>query len=260
MRAAIHAHTVHSFPARPPFLPGSSAHVAPRARLRPRAPRVHPVWVLRGEPLNQPRLRGAGAGGEPGWGRGAGAPCGKPGGVGEPRPRRLQARSASVGRARAGGLGGGGSERRLPRGHVDGRPATGPAPPGGEYLRAGRARRGGGAGPPTPRGGLCTATEAAAPPSRRGGDCPASAPLLATPPPVPVPQGPAADASLVGRSRRALPGAEHSRGGAGTRPRRAVLPPERRGRVPGSHWRGPYPDRARPCCGRECGTGGQGEA
>lgn len=169
MRSAIHAHMVHSFPAQPPFLPGACAHVAPRAQPRPRAPRVRPGWALRGEPLNQPRLRGAGAGGKPGWGRGAGAPRGKPGGVGEPRPHRLQARSASVGRARARG---GGGEQRPCRGHVDWRPAAGPAPPGGEYLRAGRARRGrgrgGGAGTPTPRGGLCSATEAPAPPPGRG--------------------------------------------------------------------------------------------
>lgn len=114
---------IHSLPCRHSLqAPAPTWH--PRARLWPRAPRVRPGWALRGEPLNQPRLRGAGAGGKPGWGRGAGAPCGKPGGVGEPRPRRLQARSASVGRAWArGGGGGGGSGFPGPCGPAAGGPA-----------------------------------------------------------------------------------------------------------------------------------------
>lgn len=144
MRSAIHAHTVHSFPAPPPFH-GSSAHLAPRARVRPRAPRGCPGGtLLRGEPRNQPRLRGAGAGGEPGWGRGAGAPCGKPGGAGEPRPRRLRARSASAGRAAAGSGGGRGPGAMWTGGRRPGRlrRAVSTCEPGGRGTAPARWRGG----------------------------------------------------------------------------------------------------------------------
>lgn len=174
-RPAIHAPT-GSFIPRPAAIPSA----APECTWLPAPP-----GLPQRPPASAPRLgaaggaaesaaaaRGAGAGGEPGWGRGAGAPCGKPGGLGgAPAAPRLRARSASEGRVRAGGGGGSGSgtrarrrrrlrrrrrAARLPRGHVDGRPAAGPAPPGGEYPRARRAGRGRG------RGGGAGATHAAA--------------------------------------------------------------------------------------------------
>lgn len=146
------------------------------------------------------------------------------------------------------------------RGHVDQRPAARPAPPGGEYLRAGRARRGhhrgGGAGPPTPRGGLCSATETPAlPPTRRGGDCPSSPPLPAAPLSCRWAQAPRWTLHWPVRAGPALRRAEHSRGGAGTRPPRAVLPLERWVPMSGSHWRGPYPTTRIPAARGSVGQG-----
>ena len=195
----------------------------PAPSVRPRAPRVRPARALRGEPLNQPRLRGAGAGGEPGWGRGAGAPCGKPGGVGEPRPRRLRARSASAGRAQAGGGGGGsGGERRgCPGAMWTGgrrpgrlRRAVSTCEPGGQGAGTGAEA---GRAPPTRRGGLRAAKEAArVPPPAGGGDGPASSPPPVALPPVPVRRGP---------NRNACPAAGSTRGaGRGGDPASARCP------------------------------------
>ena len=236
----------------------------PAPSVRPRAPRVRPARALRGEPLNQPRLRGAGAGGEPGWGRGAGAPCGKPGGVGEPRPRRLRARSASAGRAQAGGGGGGsGGERRgCPGAMWTGgrrpgrlRRAVSTCEPGGQGAGTGAEA---GRAPPTRRGGLRAAKEAArVPPPAGGGDGPASSPPPVALPPVPVRRGPNRNACpAAGRTRGA------GRGGAGTRPQRAALPPTRPAWAPGSELPGLRPP-TRASLRRKRGwdgAGGQGGA
>lgn len=248
---------IHSPASRHPLRGSQSARGSPRPQACPSVPRpVRPAWALRGEPRNQPRLRGARAGGEPGWGQGAGAPCGKPGGLGEPRPRHRLRRARPRRRVRARGrqrqrqrdpsaaaaaAAAAQASRAVAQGHVDGRPAARPAPPGGDAASPeagrgrGRRRRGG----RHPRGSAVSAAQPAArvPPPARGRQSGLCSPASG------APSGAAARVGAWGgpNHERFAGRGGHSQGArAGTR-RAPPCPPRRPARAPGTELRGPRP-------------------